>query len=336
MSDLGEFELIRLLTREIGASDAGAHARPGILVDVGDDAFVTVSADGATVWTTDTLVAGVHFLEDVTPWRNTGWKAIAVNVSDVAAMGAKPQNALVTLSLPPEQCVEDVVELYRGMRQCSDAFGVTIGGGDIVRSPVFSVTVALSGSARLSPDGEPEVLRRGAACPGDAIATTGTLGDAAAGLRLLQSGASREDAANRPLIDAQERPQPRVAAGVAAVAAGILCGIDISDGLVQDLGHICEMSGVTARVDISRLPLSRELRTRFGKESVDLALRGGEDYELLLCGSRQALEAAGIDDLTVIGEIIGGPPAVRLVDGAGVEVHLESTGWDHLRGGPAS
>jgi thiamine-monophosphate kinase len=278
VSEIGEFGLIRLLTREIGVDfeGRGATPRPGLEVDTGDDAVVTAASGAPIVWTTDTMVDGVHFLPGRTSWRDTGWKALAVNVSDIAAMGATPEYALVTLCLPDSFCVEDALELYRGLVECSKAFGVTVAGGDVVRSPIFTVTVALCGRASADAEGRPLVLRRAAAKPGDAVAVTGTVGDAAGGVRLLTAGGERAaDAA--ALLRAQERPLPRVDAGLAAVAAGIRCGMDVSDGLVQDLGHIAVSSGVAISLDAASVPLSPSLRRVFPEDALDLALTGGED-----------------------------------------------------------
>jgi thiamine-monophosphate kinase len=333
VSELGEFGLIALLEREIGITPAFPRgARPGLLVDIGDDALVTAPRTGAGIWTTDTLVEGVHLLEGRSPWRKVGWKALAVNVSDIAAMGGQPDWALVTLCLPETFCVEDVLELYRGLREGANVFGVTVAGGDVVRAPVFSVTVALSGSVPVGPGGEVALLRRDAAKPGDAIAVTGTLGDAAAGLLALKAGDVKSDAEAR-LVAAQERPLPRIEAGRRAVAAGVRCGMDISDGLVQDLGHIVEMSQVSARIEAAKVPLSPDLRQVFHEEALDLALTGGEDYQLLLCAPRPLFErliAEGLD-LTIVGDIAAGPAEVGVVGPDGRVQTYGRGGWDHFR-----
>ncbi len=336
VSEIGEFGLIELLSRELGIEYPPAKGRPprkGLLVDLGDDAVVTEPRAGAPVWTTDTLVEGVHFLPAATPWRNVGWKALAVNVSDIAAMGATPDLALVTLSLPPEFCVEDAVDLYRGIAECCRAYGVTVGGGDIVRSPVFAVTVALSGTAAISAGGDALVLRRDAAGPGDAVAVTGTLGDSAAGIRLLQAGADRADPANESLIEAHERPRPRLEAGLRAVASGLRCGIDVSDGLLQDAGHVARASGVRIRIDIASVPLSPQLRAAFPADAAELALTGGEDYQLLLCGPREIIGRLVVEglDLTIVGRVEAGAPGVVAVDAGGAERAYADGGWDHFR-----
>jgi thiamine-monophosphate kinase len=182
LSDIGEFGLIELLARELGIEypPHGGEPAPGLLVPLGDDAVVTERRDSAVIWTTDTMVAGEHFLPERSLWQDVGWKALAVNVSDIAAMGGKPHLALVTLMLPPDFCVEDALALYRGLNECAVEYGVTVAGGDVVGSPVFAVTVALSGWAYTPRLGQPVVLRRDTARKGDLVAVSGTLGDSAA------------------------------------------------------------------------------------------------------------------------------------------------------------
>ena len=263
VSEVGEFGLIALLTREFGIEYPPRRGRtmPGLLVPLGDDAVVTDRRDSAMIWTTDTMVQGEHFRSEYTAWQDVGWKSLASNVSDIAAMGGEPNLALVTLMLPSAFEVDDVLALYRGLHQCAKAFGVTLGGGDIVRSPVFAITVALSGWAYAPSLGQPIVLRRDTARLGDLVAVTGTPGDSAGGLKLLLDGAKVETEAQKHLVAAHQRPVPRVAAGAAAVRGDLRCGIDVSDGLVQDLGHIADASGVGIVVYADRLPVSEALKT---------------------------------------------------------------------------
>jgi thiamine-monophosphate kinase len=257
-----------------------------------------------------------------------------VNVSDIAAMGGTPELALVTLALPPDTPVEQIDELYRGLAEAAEAYGVTIAGGDVVRSEAFSITVALLGRAELDPAGEALVLRRDAARPGDVVAVTGALGGAAGGLRALQGRAESQAAPG--LIQRHLRPQPRLEAGRAALAAGLRCAIDISDGLLQDLGHVCQASGLGATVRRDAVPVDPALAGQFGEEeALACALGGGEDYELLVTGSGEQIDALARQigvPLTVIGELASDAEhRVRLVDGAGREVTPPVAGWDHLR-----
>ena len=336
VSEIGEFGLISLLTREFGIvyPPSRGATQGDLRVGLGDDAVVAARRDGSVILTTDTLVAGVHFLPERCTWADVGWRALAVNLSDIAAMGGAPHLALITLCLPPDFAVEDAVALYRGLHECATAYEVTLGGGDIVRSPVFSITVALSGWALLPRLGEARLLTRDAARPGDVVAVSGTLGDSAAGIRLLHQGSKFGSKPEQRLHDAQVRPQPRVALGRQAVEAGLRCGIDVSDGLVQDLGHVATASGAGIRVDASRVPTSDALREVFPAEALGLAISGGEDYELLLIGPRPAVEAlisASKTPLTLIGEVYEtDEPHVAVVDEAGREIPLQRGGWDHF------
>jgi thiamine-monophosphate kinase len=337
VSEAGEFELIRLLTSAAGIPYPplrDAVAPEGLLVPLGDDAVVTSRRDGAVVWTTDTMVENVHFLPGRTAWQDVGWKALAVNLSDVAAMGATPHLALVTLALPPEFEVEDAQALYRGLAEAASVYGVTLGGGDIVRAPVFSVTVALSGWAATGGDGEPVVMTRSAARNGDVVAVTGTLGDSAAGLQLIRDDDAIDTPAKRCLRLRHERPAPRLEMGAAAVRAGVRCAIDVSDGLVQDLGHIATASAVAIRADILRLPLGDELCEVYPGRAAGFALRGGEDYELVLIGKRAVIESlVGATDtpIMLIGEVVSDETVhVGVVDESGREIPLGRGGWDHF------
>jgi thiamine-monophosphate kinase len=270
------------------------------------------------------MVEGVHFLPERIRWEDIGWKALAVNLSDIAAMGGTPLVALVTLALPPETHADTMDALYRGLGESAREHGAVVAGGDVVRAPQVSVTVALIGRAAQR-DGEPLLLRRSAARPGDIIAVTGTLGDSAAGLRRLQAGTPPDD----PIVQRHTRPVPRIEAGRAAVEAGVRCGIDVSDGLLQDVGHVCEMSNAGAVLRAADVPLSDSLRAAFPDDALELACTGGEDYELLLIGPAPAVSR--VPDVTVIGEIVEGPPRATLLDSSGNEIKFARTGWDAFR-----
>ena len=322
VSEIGEFGLIERLAKAIGAE------RPeSLIVGIGDDAAAWRVNGSVVLATTDTLVEGVHFLAGRTPWADLGWKALAVNVSDIAAMGGEPQYALVTLGLPPETPVQGVDELYEGLRECAREYGVAVAGGDVVRAPQVMVSVAVLGRAEVAVDGRPRLMRRDAARAGYAIAVTGTLGRSAAGLRRLKEGAPADD----PLARAHLRPRPPLALARRAVQLGVPCAIDISDGLLQDLGHVCEMSGLGAVVRAAAVPLSDELRDAYADDALALACAGGEDYELLLVAPREPLAALG-PEVSVIGEMVESKKReARLVDASGEEMRVPVAGWDHLR-----
>ena len=223
-----------------------------VVVGIGDDAAVWRVGGGFTIATTDTMVDGVHFRRESAEARDVGWKALATNISDIAAMGGVPSFALVTLCLPWSVEPQWLDELYAGLRACAETYGVTVAGGDIVASPVLAITIALSGEpSAFADDGSPLLLRRDAARPGDAIAVTGALGGSAGGLRVAASRRGNRAIAKRSSSATCAR-MPQLDAGQAAVHAGVRCGIDVSDGLVQDLGHICAASGCGADGPVRR------------------------------------------------------------------------------------
>lgn len=328
VSELGEFGLIERLA---GLWSRGSESPASVLIGIGDDAAAWRVGSRTALATTDTLVEGVHFDPERTPWRNVGWKAMAVNVSDIAAMGGTPQYALVTLALPPDTPVSTVDELQGGMQECAAEYDVAVVGGDVVRAGEVSVTLALVGRGGEDERGNQALLRRDAARAGDSIAVTGTLGDSAAGLRRLGEGAPIGD----PLVQRHVRPKPRLEEGRLALEFGVTCAIDVSDGLVRDVGHVCERSGLSAVVRSESVPLSGELRDAYPGEAVSLACAGGEDYELVLVAPQETLRllrASSKTPITVVGEMTeDGERRVRLVDGSGKEMALASGGWDHLK-----
>ncbi|MBI4332536.1 MAG: thiamine-phosphate kinase [Chloroflexi bacterium] len=331
VSELGEFGLIGLIGRTVTA-----HSRTpsGLLIGIGDDAAAWRTGAPVQLATTDTMVDGVHFLKDKTGWDELGWKSLAVNLSDIAAMGGVPRYALVTLAIPGDTEGDDIVSLYKGMLDIAGSSGVTIAGGDTVSSPVIVITVSLSGE--MPEDGD-RIMTRSAARPGETIAVTGFLGSSAAGLRMVQQPLPMEGAAAAYLRQAHFKPQPRVAEGQEMARAGVRCAIDVSDGLIGDLTHICEMSRVGARIVSDRVPVHPFVKAAFPGEYLDLALSGGEDYELLFTAGETVLaqlrKAVHIP-LTAIGEITGNHPGqVVLVDHEGKSVARSKTGWDHFHPG---
>jgi len=285
---------------------------------------------------TDTMVEGVHFNLDRTSWRDLGWKAMAVNLSDVAAMGCSPGYSVVTLGLHGGLPVDGLKEMYLGMADACRRFGGAAVGGDVVRSPVFFVTVAMTGMAG---DGDTPLLLRGAARPGDQVAVTGSLGGSAGGLRMLAEGPVLDDKTGSYLRDAHNRPAPRVSEGAILRRDGVLAAIDISDGLVADLDKLCEASGVGAVVRSGLLPVDARLKAAFPQDWLSLALSGGEDYELLFTAPAGVISRAGESlniPVSVIGEVLEGPPKVTVLDEHGDALQLDAGGWDHFRGAGAS
>lgn len=316
-----EFDLIaRIRSR--------AKQRADVVIGIGDDAAVLRPAAGRElVVTTDVLNEGVHFLASDAP-ADIGWKALAVNLSDLAAMGAAPAWCTLSLALPD---VDDAWcdAMLDGFFELADAHGVALVGGDTTRGPLALGVTAMGQAA------PGRSLRRDAARPGDEVWVSGTLGDAAAALALGQGGGG-VDAFLRSRL---QRPTPRLALGAALGGLAHAC-IDLSDGLVSDLGHICAASGVAAEVRLEALPASPALRAS-GEDATRWSWQaaGGDDYELCFTAPAAAREAilaaaAGADvPVTWIGTIVaptGGASKVRLIDPSGRPWQPSRTGYQHF------
>lgn len=337
---MAEFDLIEIIRARC------AHARADVRLGIGDDAaLLAVPAGRLLAVSMDTLVEGVHFPRDTDAY-DIGWKSLAVNLSDLAAMGAQPAWATLALTLPSADRIL-VEEFARGFAELAQEFDVALVGGDTTQGPL-SITVTVHGLVR-----ENAALRRDAARVGDGVFVTGTLGDAAAGLRL--SIMHRADPTSSPdglpvegegrakerlpaaayLIDRLNHPAPRVRQGLILAGRAHAC-IDVSDGLLADLDHICAASGVGAIVDAPRLPASSALRTTVdAQQRVALQLGGGDDYELCFTAPAQ-VEAVLLRDLersgcaaTRIGTVVAGS-TVEVRDAAGTRIDVARPGWQHF------
>ena len=326
--DIGEFGLINRLAKQVDDAGLSPPKVDGfeLKVGIGDDAAAWTST-GTHISTTDTVVEGVHFTRQTVPWADLGWRAWAANLSDVAAMGAVPTVGIVTLGLPGHLPVSAVDELYQGMLEACRCYQTLVVGGDIVRSRDVFVSIAMHAVC----EGEP--LRRNAARAGDAIAITGPLGGSRAGLELLLSRDAAGTAA-KALVRAHRRPEPRIQEGMRIAAEGIRCAMDVSDGLVADLGKLAVASGVGARLDADQVPLAPGLIEAFPDQARGFALTGGEDYELLFTGPPELVErlVGAFSGAAVVGEITSDAPGdVAVVDADGGLVTVADPGWDHLR-----
>ncbi len=350
LRELGEFGLIARITARLERAGArprgllaGGEARRGVVVGSGDDAAVLeVPAGQQVVATCDGLVEGVHFRLDWCSPRDVGHKALAVNLSDLAAMGAEPWVAVVSLFLPGEATLATVDGLVDGLGALAAAAGLAVVGGNISAS---SGGLALDVTALGLVDAGRATLRSGAR-PGDLLLVTGELGAAAAGLQLLEAwGGTRPaggllDAVAESLVQAQLTPVPRVREALAAAATGaVRAAIDLSDGLAADLGHLTEASGVGAVVRQDDLPVPEALwraADLLSVDAMDWVLHGGEDYQLLLAvepgGAGRGMKAVGDatgTPVTVIGRVVE-RPGLWLETEEGRLRNLARRGHDHL------
>ncbi|GAG77189.1 unnamed protein product, partial [marine sediment metagenome] len=278
----------------------------------------------------DSFVQDVHFPSGIAPWNELGWKALAANLSDIAAMGGAPRYALVSLALPDNTEVDDVTALYTGMLELAREYRVAIVGGDIVSAPLVVITITILGSTK---DRDKHILTRSAAEPGELVAVTGELGTAAAGLEMLTKKLQFDPQATACLDRAFLHPYPRIAEGQLLVEQGVKTAIDLSDGLISDLNQICKSSQVSARVEIDRVPIEPIVKAQFSEKALELALSGGEDYELLFTARAEVIDKvkrAAACPITVIGEIVAGKEGVTLVDSQGNPFNLGKTGWEHF------
>ena len=319
---LSEFELIARLS-------AGIHPSRRTILGIGDDCAI-VSQRRPTLLTIDSMVEGVHFdLRWGSPTA-LGARALTVNLSDIAAMGGAPTACVVNVAVRDGLSARTLDLIYAGLRQAARESGTDIVGGNISRARELSITIALLGDIGRG------VMRRDAARPGDEVFVTGTLGDAALGWRILagrlksQGGSKEGRAARKYVVERFLRPTARLYAGQRLAAlAPAPAAIDVSDGLMQDLRHILEHSGVGAEIDASRVPVSAAYRALMGSD-LEHALTGGEDYELLFCtrpghGEKELSRRLRLP-VTRIGTIIRGSE-LKVI---GVSAP-KAAGWDHIR-----
>jgi thiamine-monophosphate kinase len=351
VAEIGEFGLISRLARIVSVSERDPlQPEASGAMGIGDDAALWEPRSGyREVLTTDALIEGVHFRHTTTSWRDLGWKALAENVSDIAAMGAHPTRAFVTLGLRPDALVADLDALYMGfadlnrhLTECSRAIidcgtshGFVIAGGDTVSSPVTMLSITVMGE--LSGEG----LRRAAGRNGDVLAVTGTLGGSAGGLALLEAGGIHpHDPDVAALVEMHRRPLPRVAEGLLLADTAVRCGMDLSDGLLGDAAKLAYASGLSATLRYEQVPLPPALAHQFGEERARaMALTGGEDYELLIAGEPETIAAAslalrerGLTPLTVVGWLEHGTPGqVTILDKDGAPVPKPRGSWDHFQ-----
>ena len=328
LRDLGEFGAIHRLSQR-ALSGRPNVAASELLVDIGDDTAAWRAGGVIHLWTTDTMVEGVHFIIGRTAsWEDVGWKIMAVNLSDIASMGGDPTYALVTLGMPADACMDDLDVMYKGMTDLASGCGVSIIGGDMVGSGQSFVTIGLLGTCQRDP------MVRSAAKPGDLVAVTGYLGSSTGGLKLLLDEDTAETDTHEFLSTAHRRPTPRLEEGRVLAALGIRAAMDVSDGLMDDLGKLCQASGVAARIDAVTVPVSPHLKTAFPNDCLTMALSGGEDCQLLFTAPDETMATAisALPQAVVIGKVVQGSPGhVSAIGPDGKEIEMASGGWDHYK-----
>jgi thiamine-monophosphate kinase len=309
VAEVGEFRLIERFTRHFATT-------PAVVLGPGDDAAVVTAPDGRVVACTDMLVEGNHFRRDWCSAADVGHKAAAANLADIAAMGARPTAILAAVAAPQDMPAEWLEELASGLAAEAAAVGAAVIGGDTTRGEQLTVTVTALGDL----EGREPVIRGGAR-PGDVLALAGRIGWAAAGLNVLSRGFRSPGA----LVGAYRRPQPPYAAGRDAALMGVHAMIDVSDGLLADVGHIASASGVAIDVEAETLPIAEAVRNAAGALGVDARgwlLTGGEDHAL----------AAAFPPDVILPE--GWRRIGSVAEGAGVTVDggawTGPTGWDHF------
>ncbi len=331
LDEIGEFGLIERIKARKAAYDED------VVIGIGDDCAILRRGSVLEVLTTDCLVKGTHYQDEWLAMKDVGWKALAVNVSDIAAVGGIPKHALVTLFLPEDFTTADIDDLYDGLDECGNATGVSIVGGDIVKiHGPFAISITLSGTCERD-----EVVLRSGARQGDIIVVTGSLGEAALGLRCLRDEVSCvEGDLLCNCVKKFQHPMPRLKESRAIVqelrASSM---IDISDGLLSDMWHILEASKVGAAIDADAIPVSRGVLEFFNgekEEALSWAITGGEEYELLFTmSSRLEGKLPGLSEklgikLTGIGKITSKASGVKLASPGG-EKELKPGGFDHFK-----
>lgn len=319
IGELGEFALIRRVTSRFPRTD-------DVILGPGDDAAVVAAPDGRVVATTDLLVEGRHFRREWSRAADVGRRAVAQNFADVAAMGARPTGLLIGFAAPADLPLEWADGFTEGVRQECAAAGGAVVGGDTVASDTLTIAITALGDL----EGRSAVRRDGAR-PGDVVAVTGPLGLSAAGLALLRAGIEGPE----PCLREYRRPSPPYAQGPAAAGLGATAMLDVSDGLVQDLGHICGASGVAVDLDSAALRPADELLEAVRllgaapgearSAALELMLGGGEDHALAATFPRRMALPAHWFPIGRVGRAEGGN--VVTVDGK----PRKARGWDHFR-----
>ena len=329
----GEFNLIHQL-REVLRN----QYTPEVIRGIGDDAAVYQIGNGLVhVISTDAFIQDYHFDLAFYSMQDVGYKAMAVNISDIAAMNASPRYATIALGLPGQIQVDQVLDIYRGIQRCADMHGVQIIGGDTTRSPVIMLSITIIGIGS-----EDAIVYRSGGKPDDLLCITGTLGAAVAGLHLLRREAHQRqldpgiaDLVRHHVVQRHCQPIPRTDIvrdwQVRGVRPHAL--IDISDGLAAEVRHLCKASKCGAELQRSSLPVTdatRAVAEVFAADPLEYALSGGDDYELLFTAPEESCQRMDPDTFTIIGKLTSDTKQILHTDGAQSTIPLSQTGHDHF------
>lgn len=329
LTQLGEFALIDLIKKDT------IYNGKSVVLGIGDDAAVYIpTPHQLQLITTDMLVERVHFDLRTSSARQLGYKCIAVNLSDIAAMGGLPKHVVISIALPKDLSVDFVLSLYEGMKEICHEFGVNIVGGDTVSS-LQGLVINVTAIGEVEPE---KLQRRSGASDGELIVVTGTLGDSGCGLDLLMQGGWEEHNFYQPLLMRHLAPRPQVKAGSLLASYGTTSMNDISDGLASEANEIAQASSVGMIIYEDKIPLSSEVNSaalQLSKAGTQYALYGGEDYQLLFTIPPDKYKLLSQADLglvlTVIGEVREQSHGVQLMARNGVTSLLEPKGYNHFR-----
>ncbi len=336
LTDTGEFGLIRLIRDLIDREGVKA---PELMIGIGDDSASFLPREGYEILVTcDCMVEGRHYLRSHINPLDLGSRAMVMNISDIGAMGGMPVFATVSLGVKIDTPVDDILDMYRGFIRELNPLGAAVIGGNITRSDHSSfIDITLIGEVERG-----KIIRRSTAKPGDIVLVTGYPGQAAAGLNILLNNKGTGDIRSNPLVRSYNRPVHRTREGQAVALSGCVTSmIDISDGLLGDLGHICEESGAGAEIIRAALPVSAHMRAfsgAKGRDPYEIILGESDDYELIITcapGNRDKVCSAitEISDVPVteIGRITGKTDGIKIVFPDGSKHETTAIGWDHFR-----
>ena len=327
LKEVGEFGLIERIRQ---ATPKGR----GVRIGIGDDAAWVECRTRTILITSDLLIEGIHFKLKWVSFYGLGYKTLAVNLSDLAAMGGSPAYLILSLGIPVDFKTEDVEEFYRGIRTLASRSDVALVGGDTSASRRLFISAFLVGHSPYKP------ITRGGGKVGDDLYVTGTLGDSALGLKLLKEKGARTNKERLYLISRHCFPTARLKAGITLAREKLARAmIDVSDGLLQDLSHLCKAGGIGAIIWEDALPLSRPYRIYAGKKGPLYALTGGEDYELLFCVRRRDRSRLEIFKkrlgvpIARIGRCVSRGEGIKVINRKGERLSIPVTGYDHFRNG---